>query len=77
MVAPDLKLVRQHRQCGVRDLPNRPQRMRRPDPSLQVYVAEKTTANLIVAAHRHPHPLLQGIKGREIGKHFFNSLLVW
>jgi len=50
--------------------------MRRPDPRLQIYIAEKTTANLIVAAHRHPYPLLQGIKSREIGKHFFNSLLV-
>jgi len=32
-------------------------------------------ANLIVTAHRYPHPLLYGIKGREDGKHFFNSLL--
>jgi hypothetical protein len=50
--------------------------MPRPDPRLQVCVAEKTAANLIATAHRHPHPLLQGIKDREIGNHFFNSLLV-
>jgi hypothetical protein len=43
---------------GFGDLPNRPQRRLRLDPRLQIYVAEKTTANLIVTAHRHPHPLL-------------------
>jgi hypothetical protein len=50
--------------------------MLRLDPRLQIYVAEKTAANLIATAHRYPHPLLQGIKDREIGKPFFNSLLV-
>ena len=49
--------------------------MLRLDPRFQIYVAEKTTANLIVAAHRNPHPRLQGIRGREIRKPFFNNLL--
>jgi hypothetical protein len=34
--------------------------MIRPNPILQVYVAEKAATNLIVAAHRHPDPLPRG-----------------
>ena len=49
--------------------------MIRPNPILQIYVAEKLSANLIVAAHRHPRPPPQGIRTREIGNDFFNSLL--
>jgi Oxygenase, catalysing oxidative methylation of damaged DNA len=33
----------------------------RPDPLPTIYVAEKATANRIVAAHRHPLPPSQGI----------------
>jgi len=50
--------------------------MIRPNPLLQVYVAEKAAANLVAAAHRHPHPLTQGTTERQIANDFFNSLLV-
>jgi hypothetical protein len=54
------ELARQCRQGGVRDLANRPQRMIRPNSVLQVYIAEKTAANFVVAAHRHPVPWPRG-----------------
>ncbi len=47
--------------------------MMRPNPILQVYVAEKLAANFVVAAHRIPHP--EDIAG-EIDNNSFNSLLV-
>ena len=47
----------------------------RPDPLLKVYVAEKTTANRIVAAHRHPLPL-PGDHNAQISPLFFSALLV-
>ena len=46
-----------------------------PEPILNVYVAEKAAANLVVATHRHPHPRPQRITERQISNHFFNSLL--
>jgi len=75
MVAPDPNTEPQTRltappvRCS--QFPESPQRMLPFDPRLQIYVAEKTGANLVVTAHRP----LQKSKGREIGKHFFNSLL--
>jgi len=50
------ELARKRLQCRVGDLPNQSQRMVRPDPFLKIDVTEKTAANPIVAAHRHPHP---------------------
>ena len=50
--------------------------MIRPNPILNVYVAEKAAANLVVTTHRHPHPRPQRITERQISNHFFNSLLV-
>ena len=49
--------------------------MIRPNPILNVYVAEKAAANLVVTTHRHPHPRPQRITARQISNHFFNSLL--
>jgi hypothetical protein len=43
-------------------------------PRLQIYVAESTRANSIVTAHRHPFPCFNR-SNREIGKHFFDSLI--
>jgi hypothetical protein len=39
------------------------------DPLLQVYVVQKTAANLVVAAHRHPIAL-QGDAAHQIGSPF-------
>jgi hypothetical protein len=39
--------------------------MLRLDPRLQIYVSEKTAANLIVTAHRHPQP---GSKRAKVAK---------
>ena len=69
------KLARQRCSAALAISPNQPQRMIRPNPLLQIYVAEKAAANLIVAAHRHPHPPLQGDTMRKIGNPFFSSLL--
>ena len=44
------------------------------DKIVQGAVAEVLSAS--VAAHRHPHPRLQRIRGREIRKPFFNNLLM-
>ena len=49
--------------------------MIRPNPILNVYVAEKAAANLVVTTHRHPHPRPQRITERQISNHLFNSLL--
>jgi hypothetical protein len=49
--------------------------MTRPNPRLQIYVTEKLAANLIVAAHRSPHPHPQGSTIARIDNDFFNSLL--
>ncbi|HVH73288.1 MAG TPA: hypothetical protein VM755_00075, partial [Stellaceae bacterium] len=46
-----------------------------PNPLLQVYVAEKTAANLVVAAHRHPHPHSRGAQCAKSATSFFSSLL--
>ena len=69
------RVARQRRQGGVRDLANHPQRMIRPNPILNVYVAEKAAANLVVTTHRHPHPRPQRITERQISNYFSNSLL--
>jgi hypothetical protein len=50
--------------------------MIRPNPILQVYIAEKAATNRVVTAHRHPRSPPQGIMQRQIGNEFFNSLLV-
>src|SRR3954451_14047473 len=49
--------------------------MIRPNPLLQVYVAEKTAANLVVAAHRHPRPQPRESHSGKSATTFFNSLL--
>jgi hypothetical protein len=40
------------------------------NPLLQIYVDEKATAKLVVAAHRHPLPPFQGDTMRKIHKPF-------
>jgi len=47
-----------------------------PNPLLQVYIAEKAARNLVVAAHRHPHPLTRESRRAKSATYFFNSLLV-
>jgi hypothetical protein len=44
--------------------------MIRPNPLLKIYVAEKATANTIVATHCHPHSPPQGITMRKFGNPF-------
>jgi hypothetical protein len=46
-----------------------------PNPLLQVYIAEKVARNLVVAAHRHPHPLTREARRAKSATYFFNSLL--
>jgi hypothetical protein len=46
-----------------------------PNPLLQVYIAEKVARNLVVAAHRHPHPLTRESRRAKSATYFFNSLL--
>jgi hypothetical protein len=41
-----------------------------PEPLLQVYVAEKATANLIVAAHRHLLPRFSGAQSANLATFF-------
>lgn len=65
-----LERSRQGCQRRIGDLPNRPQRMSRSNPLLQVCIAEKATTNLIVAAHRSPRPPLQRTTMRKINKPF-------
>jgi hypothetical protein len=48
--------------------------MIRPNPRLQVYVAEKAATNLIIAAHRHPRPLTRESRCGKSAT-VFNSLL--
>jgi hypothetical protein len=50
----------------------------RPNQPFQVYVAEKTAANLVVAAHRHPHPhLTKRITMGKFGNPFSTACYVW
>src|SRR6185369_15277116 len=49
--------------------------MIRPNPVLQVYVAEKTAANLVIAAHRHPRPKPRESHSGKSATTFFNSRL--
>jgi hypothetical protein len=65
-----LKLARQRLQRGIGDLPNHPQRMIRANPILKIYIAEKTTANPIVTAHRNPLSPTQGITMHKISNPF-------
>jgi len=44
--------------------------MIRPHPIFQVYLSEKTAANLIIAAHRYPQSALKGITTRKFGNPF-------
>ena len=69
------ELAGQHRQRGVCDLPNHPQRVIRSNPLFQVYVAEKATTNLVVAAHRRPHPSSRAAQRTKSASPFFSSLL--
>ena len=55
------KLAGQRFERDIGNRANHPQRVILPDPLLKVYVAEKPTANRIVAAHRHPLAPSQGI----------------
>jgi hypothetical protein len=48
--------------------------MSRSDPRIQVYVTEKLTTNLIVAAHRHPQSADHDAQNPQLP--FFNSLLM-
>jgi hypothetical protein len=52
------------------DLPNHPQWMIRPNSLLKVYITEKVAANPVIATHRHPRSLLQGITMRKFGNPF-------
>jgi hypothetical protein len=55
---------------GARAVEEPNSRFFRPNPPPQIYIAEKTIGNCIIAAHHHPHPPIQGITVHEIGKGF-------
>ena len=67
-----LELAGQRFQRRIGDRANHPQRVIRPNPLLKIYVAEKATANRIVAAHRHPLPPSQRITMRKF-RHPFSA----
>ena len=47
-----------------------------PNSLLRVYIIEKVAANPVIATHRRPRSLLQGITMRKFGNPFLGSLLI-
>jgi hypothetical protein len=68
------EIARQRPKRRIGDLPNRPRRMICPDPRFHIYLAEKATANRILAARRDPPSPPQGSTMLQIDNDFFNSL---
>jgi hypothetical protein len=63
------ELARQQFERRIGDLPNHPQRMIHPNSLLEVYIkvymTEKASVNPVIATHRRPRSLLQGITMRK------------